>query len=98
LPSTIEQVHREYKDRGLTVLAIDMKEPKETVATWVRKSAVTFDVLLDPLDSTARAYGVTVTPTVFLIGRDGKLVAKSIGTKRWTGPRGRALLDAMLVK
>ncbi len=98
MPSTIEQVHREYKDRGLSVLAVDMKEPKETVAAWVRKSGVSFDVLLDPTDSTARAYGVTVTPTVFLIGRDGKLLAKAIGTKRWMGPKGRALLDAMLVK
>jgi hypothetical protein len=41
---------------------------------------------------------VTVTPTVFLVGRDGKLLANSIGTKKWTGPRGRALLDAMLAK
>jgi peroxiredoxin len=91
-------VHREYKDRGLTVLAVDMKEPKDTVAAWVRKSGVTFDVLLDATGVTARAYGVSVTPTVFPIGRDGKLLAKAIGTKRWTGPRGRALLDAMLVK
>ena len=98
MPSTIEQVHREYKDRGLTVLAIDMKEPKSTVAAWVRKSGVTFDVLLDPADGAARAYGVTVTPTVFLVGRDGKLLAKSIGTKKWTGPKGRALLEAMLAK
>jgi peroxiredoxin len=80
------------------VLAVNMKEPKGTVAAWVRKSGVTFDVLLDSADATARAYHVTVTPTVFLIGRDGKLLAKAIGTKRWTGPRGRALLDAMLVK
>ena len=91
-------MHREYKDRGLTVLAVDMKEPRDTVAAWVRKSSVTFDVLLDSAAVTARAYHVTVTPTVFLIGRDGKLLAKAIGTKRWTGPKGRALLDAMLVK
>jgi AhpC/TSA family len=80
------------------VLAIDMKEPKPTVEAWVRKSGVSFDVLLDPADATTRAYGVTVTPTVFLIGRDGKLLAKSMGTKRWTGPKGRALLDAILLK
>jgi peroxiredoxin len=91
-------VHREYKDRGLTVLAVDMSEPKTTVAAWVRKSGVTFDVLLDAAGVTARAYQVTVTPTVYLIGRDGKLLAKAMGTRRWTGPKGRALLDAMLVK
>jgi peroxiredoxin len=91
-------VHREYGARGLTVLAIDMKEPKDKVAAWVRKSGVTFDVLLDPDDATSRAYQVTVTPTVYLIGRDGKMVAKAIGTKGWMAAKGRALLDAMLVK
>jgi peroxiredoxin len=90
-------VHREYKDRGLTILAIDMKEPKDTVAAWAHKHGVTFDVLLDP-GTTARAYQVTLTPTVYLIGRDGRLLAKAIGTKRWMGSKGRALLDAMLVK
>ena len=91
-------MHREYKDRGLTVLAVDMNEPRDKVAAWVRKHGVTFDVLLDPADATGRAYQVTVTPTVYLIGRDGRMLAKAIGTKAWMGSKGRALLDAMLVK
>jgi peroxiredoxin len=96
LPSAIEQIHRDYKDRGLVVLAVNIQESKETVARWVRDSKVTFRVVLDPPGALARAYGVTATPTTFIVGRDGKLVGKALGAKSWASERGRALLQALL--
>ena len=84
MPSTIEQVHREYKDRGLVVLAVNIQEPRGTVAAWV--------VVLDTDGAAARAYRVTATPTVFVVGRDGKVVGAAFGTKEWTSEPGRALL------
>ena len=95
MPSTIQQVHREYGPRGLTVLAINMEEDRATVARWVAEKKVTLTVLLDPTDATNRAYRVTGTPTVFVVGRDGTLVGKASGTKDWMGPVGRALLQAL---
>jgi hypothetical protein len=35
LPSTIEQVHREYGPRGLAVLAVNIEESRDVVAAWV---------------------------------------------------------------
>jgi peroxiredoxin len=98
LPSTIEQVHREYKPRGLEVVAINIDESRRTVAEWVAQRTVSSHVLLDPGGTVTRAYGVTATPTVFVLGRDGKLIAKALGTKAWTSPRGRALLEALLAQ
>jgi peroxiredoxin len=95
LPSTIEQVHQEFKGRGLTVLAIDIQEPRGKVQTWVRDSGVSFTVLLDPDGAVARAYEVTATPTVFLVGRDGRLLGKAVGTRAWTSSTGRALFTAL---
>jgi peroxiredoxin len=95
LPSTIEQVHQEFKDRGLTVLAIDFQEPREKVQAWVRDSRASFTVLLDPDGQVTRAYGVTATPTVFLVGRDGRLRGKAVGTRAWDSKTGRALLAAL---
>jgi phosphoribosylformimino-5-aminoimidazole carboxamide ribonucleotide (ProFAR) isomerase len=96
LPSAIEQIHREYKDRGLVIVAIDMEEGRDKVARWVKDKRMSITVLLDPTGRTTRAYEVTATPTVFIVGRDGKMVAKALGTKDWTGPRGRAFLEALL--
>ena len=53
-------------------------------------------LLLDPDGDATGAYRVTATPTVFLIGRNGKMVAKALGTKAWTSEQGRALLKHLL--
>lgn len=96
MPSTIEQLHREYRPRGLAVLAVNMEEPVQTVAAWARSKRLTVDVLLDPPGTATRAWAITATPSTFLVGRDGRLVARAVGTRPWTGPEGRALIEALL--
>ena len=96
MPSTIEQVHQEFKDRGLALYAVNIEESRPTVAAFVRKNTMSLPILLDPDGEASAAYQITATPTVFLIGRDGKLVAKALGTKTWTSAQGRALLQRLL--
>jgi peroxiredoxin len=98
LPSTIEKVHQEYKDRGLIVLPISIEEGRRKVSGWADKQSLTLPLLLDPEGDVSAAYRITATPTVFLIGRDGKLVAKAVGTKAWTSEQGRAVLQLLLRK
>ena len=98
LPSVIEQVRRDYEPRGLAVLAVNIEEDRAIVAAWVRVHKVTSRVLLDPTGAANRAYRVIGTPTVFLIGRDGHLVAKAISTRPWTGETGRSVFQALLAR
>jgi peroxiredoxin len=98
LPSTIEKVHQEYKDRGLIVLPISIEEGRRKVSGWADKQSLTLPLLLDPEGDVSAAYRITATPTVFLIGRDGTLVAKAVGTKAWTSEQGRAVLQLLLRK
>ncbi len=96
MPSTIEQVHRDYGSRGLTVLAINIEESAAHVRAWMAEKKVTVPVLLDETGSVTRDWGVTATPTVFVLARDGRVVGKAIGTKGWGSERGRAVLEALL--
>ena len=48
MPSTIEQVHREYKDLGLALYAVNIEENRTTVAGFVQKHNLVLPVLLDP--------------------------------------------------
>ena len=98
MPSTIEQVHREYKDRGLVVLAVSIGEGRRKVAAWGPSRSLTVPLLLDPDGEVSAAYRITATPTAFLIGRDGRLVARAVGTKPWTSEAGRAVLHHLLRK
>ena len=98
MPSTIEQIHRELKDQGLTVLAINLGEERDMLAAWVKSRNVTSTVLLEPTGAVAKSYGIGYTPTVFLVDREGRLVGKAIGTRQWTGEQGRALLRVLLAR
>lgn len=98
MPSTIEKVHQDYKDAGLVVLAISIEEGRRKVTGWAPSKTLTMPLLLDPDGAASGAYRITATPTVFLVGRDGKLVAKARGTKAWTSEQGRALLRLLLKK
>jgi len=89
-------VHRAYRDRGLVVVAIDIEESPEAVARWVRARGLTVPVVLDRDGAVTRAWQVTVTPTVFLLDRQGRVRGKALGTRPWTAPDGRALLEALL--
>jgi len=96
LPSTIEQVHKEFGPRGLAIVLINIQESRDTAARWIKEKGITPRVVLDFDGSVTAAYRVTATPTVVLIGRDGKMVGRAIGTRGWTSPAGRALLNALL--
>lgn len=95
MPSTVEQVHRTYGARGLTVLAITDESPT-AVRAWLAAHPISVPVLLDGDGAVHRAWRVAGTPTVFLIGRDGRLVGKAVGGRPWMEPVGRALLEALL--
>ena len=96
MPSTIEQVHRQFKDRGLAVLAINVRDSHAKVDAWVREKNVSFPIALDADGATASVYRVTAFPSVVIVGRDGKLAAMARGTRPWMSDRGHALLGTLV--
>jgi peroxiredoxin len=96
LPSTLEQVHKEFDRQGLTVLAVNMQETRKRVANWVKENNVTSPVLLDTHGTVTRLYRVNGTPTVILVGRQGELIGRAVGSRAWAGEKGRGLFEAML--
>ena len=92
----MEQVHKGFNQRGLTVLAVNMHENRNQVSNWVKEKKVTSLVLLDSNGAVSKLYGVTGTPTVILIGRKGEMVGRAVGPREWMEEKGRALFEAML--
>jgi thiol-disulfide isomerase/thioredoxin len=96
LPTTIEQLARRYRDRGLVVLAVNIEEGRDGVRTWVRRHGVTVPVLLDTDGDVSAEYRVTATPTVVLVDREGRSLARAVGTRPWTDAQARPLWDSLL--
>jgi hypothetical protein len=95
LPS-INALDAELSGDGLTVLLVDISEPRDVVAGAVASRGYTARVLLDSTGRTADAYRVTGTPTAYLIGRDGLVLGGAVGPRSWRSPPGRALIHALL--
>jgi peroxiredoxin len=95
MPSTLETIHRELRDQGLTILAINLGESRAVVAPWVEQHHRTFPMLLDESGAVAGAYRVRGTPTVVLVDRQGRLLGRTVGSREWD-TEGRPLLAALL--
>ena len=96
MPSEIRRLHEDYEARGLRVVAVNVQEAPGKAAAWREREKVTFPIVLDPDGRTSSAYGVRATPTVFVIGRDGKFIGAASGNRAWTSPEGRAVIEAAL--
>jgi peroxiredoxin len=92
----MQQVQKEFNQKGLIVLAVNMQEDRNRVANWVTEQKVTPLVLLDSDGAVAQLYGVTGTPTVVLIGRQGEMIGRAVSSREWTGEKGRGLFEALL--
>ncbi len=95
MPS-VDGLHETLAGQGLTVLLVNIAETRETVVRALSSRRYTAPVLLDRNSKTADAFGVTGTPAVFIIGRDGMILGRAVGPGPWTEPAGRALLEALL--
>jgi thiol-disulfide isomerase/thioredoxin len=96
LPAAIAELELKLASKPLRVLAVDIAEPRDKVAAFVRGRRLGSRVLLDLDGSVAEAYRVNATPTVVLIGRDGQLVARGIGNRPWSSEPALALLQRLL--
>lgn len=73
---------QDYHARGLELVAVAMSYDRpDWVLAYARGAQLPFDVALDPDGSVARAFGgVQLTPTLWLVGRDGRLRQRFLGS------------------
>jgi peroxiredoxin len=94
----LERLHRDYARRGLAVVAVNFQEQPGRIRPYARELGLTMPLLLDPAGAIRQSYGVVGLPTSFLIGRDGRAVARAIGPRDWETGETRALLESLLAE
>jgi thiol-disulfide isomerase/thioredoxin len=93
---TLQQLVDVYGGDKLVVLAQNFKESAPVAARFARNAAMTVPVLLDPGGAIAKRWAVSVFPTTFGIGRDGKPRWRVRGEMDWSGPEALRLIDTLL--
>ncbi len=92
----IAETWRKYHKRGLEVVAVAMSyDPPEYVRNYTRQNALPFTVVLDADGKAAQAFNqVKLTPTTFIIGKDGHILQQTLGELDFV--KLHALLDQQL--
>ena len=75
----IEPVYQKYQDKGLVILAVNVRQDQETVEKFINKLGISYDTLMDIEGDVARHYGVMGLPTTFFVNRDGTLKSRILG-------------------
>ena len=90
-------MYTELQPKGLEVLLISFRESPDRVKRIVQERGYVAPVLLDQSgDVTGIKYGVWGPPTVYLLDRQGRLVARGVGPRDWSRPEARRLLEDIL--
>ena len=78
------------------ILAVNIAESATQVRGFLAKHKLTFPTLLDSDSRVSNLYGIRGTPTRFLIDREGRLIAGSIGPRDWASEEARKLISHLL--
>jgi peroxiredoxin len=84
MPRIIE-AHRKFSPRGYETVAVAVRHDEEAkVAAFARERALPFKVVFDASGDIAREFGkVRLTPTVFVLDGNGRVLMKAAGAIDW---------------
>ncbi|SNR88463.1 Peroxiredoxin [Methylobacillus rhizosphaerae] len=88
MPGLIE-TYQQYKDKGFEVIAVAMSyDGIQQVTNYSQNNALPFPVAHDSQGEAARSFDdVRVTPTSFIIDKQGRIIQKLIGELEFTALR-----------
>lgn len=87
-----------FQDDDFVILAVDVREKRDEVSSFIENNSYTFPVLLDSWGRVANIYSVRYYPTTFLIDREGKVVGKTVGAREWASKDSFDLIKYLLDK
>jgi peroxiredoxin len=80
MPQMVD-TYNKFKGKGLEFVAVAMSyDAPNYVINFTETRQLPFTVALDPAGDLARSFGdVTLTPTTFVIDKDGKIIKRYVG-------------------
>ena len=75
-----EKIWREYKDKGVIFIGIDVMDDKDSAIKFIDKLGVSYINLYDPSGKTSNSYRVVALPATFFIDKDGNIAVKHYGS------------------
>ena len=86
--ASLERLYQATKDKGVTVLAVNVGEDDETVFSFLGEiePSPTFPILFDTKAQSLKDWGVKGLPTTYIVDGKGNLIYRAIGGREFDHP------------
>jgi thiol-disulfide isomerase/thioredoxin len=81
----LEPLYQQYKDQGLSVIAIEAKRDRDRAEKFVNDNELTYPTLEtgeEDDDVVRNIFGIRSYPTSFLVNEEGKIIYVHVGFAR----------------
>ena len=95
MPS-MESLYNRFKDKEFEMLAVNLMEREAAILAFLETSDLSFPIPHDSAGSVGAAFGVQALPTTFLIDKEGRIIARFVGSLDWDSPQFHAALEMLL--
>ncbi|MGH7232299.1 MAG: TlpA family protein disulfide reductase [Nitrospiraceae bacterium] len=92
----MDRLREAFPATDFALLAVTADQQQQAITTFAKGLGLSFPILLDETKDVTVAFGVRGLPTTVIIDRQGNLVGRAIGPRRWDGPDMIALLKDLL--
>ena len=75
----LDRVASRYREKGLVVIGINTSDGEGEGAAWAKAHHLSYPIAFDGDQGAAKAYGVESLPTLVVISKTGKIVARRTG-------------------
>ncbi len=94
----MERLYREFKGRGLEILAVNVKDKRSDALAFIKELKLSYTMMMDPEGEVGLLYGAWGMPASYLIDERGMVLARIWGPADWYSPAARNLIKSLLDK
>ena len=95
MPS-MQKLKERFAAGSVVVLAVNYGEDAEVIREFLKRVPVELDMLLDTEARTPGAWGVSVLPTSFLLGQNGRVERMVVGEYDWSSAEAVETVKALM--
>ena len=95
MPS-MQKLYARFKDKDFAMVAVSLNEPASAVKKFFKDYNLTFTALLDSDGELMSPYGIRGIPNTFIIDRDGTIIGKAFGPRKWDDQKAIALFEHLI--
>ena len=92
----MQKLYSHFKDKDFAMVAINLSESAFVVKKYFEDNKLTFTALLDTISELGAPFGIRGIPTTYIIDRNGGIIGKAVGSRRWDSKKSIALFERLI--